>query len=74
MTDYYARFRPDRCPACGSDKVGRLLMGLPDWNDDLRRKVEEGEIFLGGCIVMGDEPTWRCGACGAAIFKGEPGS
>src|SRR5439155_5637506 len=24
-----------------------------------------GEVLLGGCVVLGDEPDWRCAKCGA---------
>lgn len=49
----------DRCPDCGSGKVARILYGLPEFDDELERKIEAGEVVLGGCVITGDDPT-RC--------------
>lgn len=58
------------CPACGSTKVARMLMGLPGFSEDLERRIENGEVYLGGCVIsMGDDghptdPERWCTACG----------
>ena len=56
--------KPDACPKCGSNKVARILYGLPDFSEELERKLGAGEIVLGGCTVFGDDPTWHCNDCG----------
>ena len=69
MTEYRSAYRPDRCPACGSDRVARILFGLLDMDDDISRKIEEGEIVAGGCLVSDDDPAWRCLDCGVGIHS-----
>ncbi len=56
--------KPDICPKCGSERVARILYGLPIFNDELKRKLETGEVVLGGCMVTGDDPSWHCAECG----------
>ena len=53
-----------RCSRCGSRDVGRILRGYPIFSDDLRAHLDAGEVVLGGCIVMGNDPEFRCHACG----------
>ncbi len=55
--------KPKTCPKCGSAKVAAILYGLPVFNDDLERAIDAGEIALGGCCIMGDDPLWRCLEC-----------
>jgi len=53
--------RPNKCPSCKSEKVIRIVYGLPD--ADAIKKAEEGLIALGGCCVDDDNPRWKCNAC-----------
>ena len=48
------------CPACGG-KLVPILYGLPD--AEAGRAAERGEIALGGCTLMGDDPRLACAAC-----------
>jgi hypothetical protein len=50
------------CPACGGRLVP-ILYGLPD--AEAGAAAERGEIALGGCIVMGDDPHLACTKCHA---------
>lgn len=50
------------CPECGSTEVIPIVYGMPDW--DLHLASERGEVAIGGCIVIGDDPTHQCRACG----------
>ena len=50
-----------KCPACGG-KLIPILYGLPD--PEGFAAAERGEIALGGCTVMGDDPQLRCFTCG----------
>lgn len=54
---------PECCPKCGSKKVAAILYGLPDFSDELERKLDAGEVVLGGCIISDDDPLWRCVEC-----------
>ena len=55
--------RPKHRPKCGLNKVVSILYGLPMFDEELERKLDAGEIVLGGCCVSGDDPTWHCVSC-----------
>jgi predicted RNA-binding Zn-ribbon protein involved in translation (DUF1610 family) len=50
-----------QCPSCGSHEVVPILYGLltPEAEED----VKAGKVALGGCIVSGRDPAWRCKEC-----------
>lgn len=48
------------CPECGG-KLVPILYGLPDYEASLA--AQRGEIALGGCLVMGDDPELACTGC-----------
>jgi hypothetical protein len=56
--------KPDICPKCGSERVADILYVLPIFSDELERKLDAGEVVLGGCVVTGDDPSWHCVECG----------
>ncbi|HSO35684.1 MAG TPA: ASCH domain-containing protein [Labilithrix sp.] len=60
---------PPECPVCGAGKAIPIVYGLP--GPELWADVERGDAELGGCVVCGDEPTWRCREC-AAAFGSDP--
>jgi hypothetical protein len=61
--------KPDKCTECGSEKIARILYGLPAFSDSLRKRLDNNEIVLGGCCVTGNDPSWKCIDCGTTIFK-----
>lgn len=54
---------PSQCPACGSTKLAAILYGLPDFSPELRRKLDDGIVVLGGCCIFGNDPRWQCTEC-----------
>jgi len=52
------------CPKCGNATGIRIVYGLP--GSDLMQSAQRGEVALGGCLVMDDNPSWLCSdaACG----------
>lgn len=52
----------NRCTACGSSSTVPIVYGFP--NSELDAQARRGEVVLGGCTVMGDEPDRHCKACG----------
>jgi hypothetical protein len=56
--------KPDVCPKSGSGRVAYILYGRPDFSEELERELDAGEVVLGGCVVMGDDPSWHCVECG----------
>lgn len=54
---------PDSCPNCGSDRVVRILYGMP--TVEAQEKARRGELALGGCLAPPPGlHEWECLACG----------
>lgn len=51
------------CPFCGSEKSARILYGYPVFSEQLKRDLELGKVILGGCVISGNDPEWRCLDC-----------
>lgn len=65
---YEARDRPSTCPKCGSIRIARYLYGEPMFSDQLQADLDAGKIVLGGCIITGDDPKWKCMECETEIY------
>ena len=50
------------CPECGREDSVPLLWGLPDF--EAMSLAERGQVVLGGCMVMGEDPAFACRSCG----------
>jgi len=61
--------RPTACPACGSKRVARIMYGYPAYSDELQAQLDAGTVVLGGCVITGDDPAWRCTQCGQRIYR-----
>jgi len=57
------KFKPKKCPKCGSSKIAEILRGMPPFSKDLEQKINSGEIVLGGCVVSDNDPIWHCNTC-----------
>ena len=53
--------RKRKCPICNSNNLIPIIYGMPGM--DLVERENNGEIKLGGCIVMSDSPKWYCKDC-----------
>ena len=51
-----------RCPECEGTDVVPIVYGFP--GPDLADAQNRGEVELGGCVVTGADPEWRCKVCG----------
>lgn len=40
-----------KCPFCGSKHTARILYGMPMMDEDLKKKLNDGTVVLGGCGV-----------------------
>jgi len=58
--------RPKNCPRCGSSTFVEILYGRPI--PEAMDAVDRGEITLGGCFIMPDQPDWECATCGHQWF------
>ena len=52
-----------KCPQCGSGKVIPIVYGDIDGSSEVMRQIENEEIDVGGCLVGGDSPKWKCRNC-----------
>lgn len=55
--------KPLVCPICGSQRVTRILYGMPAYSEDLERNLRTGISVLGGCSVWIDMPETVCLEC-----------
>ncbi|MEK9173253.1 MAG: hypothetical protein AAB594_01615 [Patescibacteria group bacterium] len=51
------------CPFCKSDKVRKFEYGLIDFKNKEEIKEFEKLYVIGGCVVSGDSPEYRCDGC-----------
>jgi hypothetical protein len=61
--------KPDSCPACGSDKIAQIMYGKPSSSEQLKQKLKERKIVLGGCCITADDPSWKCLKCSTNIYR-----
>jgi rubredoxin len=50
------------CPSCTATNPLEILYGLP--SNEMQLAESTGTIALGGSIVNGDDPAYRCRDCG----------
>ena len=55
-----------KCPYCGSTNTSEYVYGLPAIDGEMKRKIESGEIILGGCEIDPSKPMpeRKCNSCG----------
>jgi hypothetical protein len=57
------------CPRCGTPTGRPILYGLPGPDVFEAERAGEIDIELGGCMVMGEDPRFRCRTCGLAFGR-----
>ncbi len=57
-----------KCSKCGSTHIGRYQYGLVHPDKAMQKKIDNGEIILGGCVISGDSPKNHCLKCGATLY------
>lgn len=45
------------CPVCGRTAVP-IVYGYPD--EEVMEAARRGEVALGGCVIVDDQPTHQC--------------
>ena len=65
---------PSPCPECGSSRVAWILYGYPAGDliwfaTEIEGGYEiAGRLFtIGGCVLMGDDPEFRCLDCSMGV-------
>ena len=52
-----------KCPKCGSKKTVPIMYGLPLFNEELIQKLNNNELYIGGCCIPYNVPTHHCLEC-----------
>ena len=63
--DDFLGYEP-KCPNCG-EKLLKIIYGMP--GPDTIEKVEQGEVFLGGCMISDSDPVYHCNICKRSYFE-----
>ena len=50
-------------PRCGSKKTARILYGLPDYDEKLKKDEKAGKVIIAGCCKPEIAPTYHCYTC-----------
>jgi len=61
--------KPPKCPKCGSDRIAKIVYGLPDPGAGLEEEAEAGRIILAGCRLPENPRQWHCHLCGHELGK-----
>jgi len=49
--DQFLKRKPKKCPKCGFSPVASILYGMPAYDEELERKLEDKPLVLGGCVI-----------------------
>lgn len=61
--------KPRICPVCKSKIVGTYAYGLQTYDEEQQKKIKEGRVILGGCVIDYDQPVWGCEFCGTDFYN-----
>jgi len=67
--DQFLKRKPRKCPKCGFSPVASILYGMPAYDEELERKLEDKSLVLGGCVVGHEDPKWQCTGCGKEFYE-----
>lgn len=56
-----------KCPKCGSRHVAPILYGMPAFEEEMKRKLNNQELYLGGCCIGEADPQYHCFGCGKNV-------
>jgi predicted RNA-binding Zn-ribbon protein involved in translation (DUF1610 family) len=56
------------CPNCGARNLAKILYGYPIYDEEMRKKIDDGEICVGGCCELEDGAKYMCNECGVYIY------
>lgn len=59
------------CTICGSVHTAPILWGLPTFNEEMVKQINNEELYTGGCCVTVHDPTHHCFDCGEDFTPGE---
>lgn len=59
----------EACPCCGSGNIAEILWGKPAFTDELKQKIDNGTVSLGGCCFDSSSPRYHCNECDAEFGR-----
>ena len=59
--------KASKCPNCGEKQMVPIVYGFP--SEFMMQLSEKGVVELGGCIISGDDPSFRCGNCHNDVWR-----
>lgn len=51
------------CLKCNSENLAKISYGLPNFTEELKQKIADRKIVLGGCEISFDSPIFHCNDC-----------
>ena len=67
--DQFLKRKPKKCPKCGFSPVASILYGMPAYDEELERKLEDKSLVLGGCLEELNAPKWQCAGCDMQFYR-----
>ena len=61
------------CPHCGSKNTAHIMYGLPDFSPGLIKRLDEGRLRLGGCVLSFGSGDRFCNECEKEFFTSSCG-
>ena len=69
---YEYESKPSKCPVCDSERIAKILYGLPSprIHKNIYKDIEEGRVTLGGDVIDLDKdlPVWQCTKCRTRFY------
>ena len=59
--------KSSKCPNCGEQQLVPIVYGFP--SDLTMQLLQKGVVELGGCIISGDDPSFRCQSCHHDVWR-----
>lgn len=56
------------CPRCGGTHTAKILWGLPLYDEELEKRIENEEVVLGGCCIPIPRADYHCFDCDCHIL------
>lgn len=51
------------CPKCSKSRVSKILYGMPAYNEELQKEIDNCRIVLAGCMIENNAPQYICRWC-----------
>jgi predicted RNA-binding Zn-ribbon protein involved in translation (DUF1610 family) len=55
------------CPNCGENQLIPIIYGFP--SEFMMQLSQKGVVELGGCLISGDDPSFRCRNCRHDVWR-----